>query len=147
MDLTVRRLLPRVFFVVVVALQVYFIARGTSDPHKHFAWRPFNESDTWSADVDRITRDGRRIPIEEPWAGYVWGELVRQRGLGVPRGWRHASSGAKSTRAFLQEALDWVATHTPEDRETLYYEAQFHFTRNRRGPYTVVLRSVEREVP
>lgn len=142
-----RRLLPRLFFAVVVVAQVYFVARGTGDPHKHFAWRPFNESDTWSADIVRVTRDGRRVPIEEPWAGYVWGELVRQRGLGVPRGWRHASSGAASTRAFLQEALDWVATHTPNDDETRYLEAEFHFTRNRRGPFTDVLRSVEREVP
>ncbi|MCB9600486.1 MAG: hypothetical protein H6721_27560 [Sandaracinus sp.] len=142
-----RRLLPRLFFAVVVVAQVYFVARGTGDPHKHFAWRPFNESDTWSADIVRVTRDGRRVPIEEPWAGYVWGELVRQRGLGVPRGWRHASSGAASTRAFLQEALDWVATHTPNDDETRYLEAEFQFTRNRRGPFTDVLRSVEREVP
>ncbi|MCA9616214.1 MAG: hypothetical protein KC586_25840, partial [Myxococcales bacterium] len=64
-----RRLLPRLFFAVVVVAQVYFVARGTGDPHKHFAWRPFNESDTWSADIVRVTRDGRRVPIEEPWAG------------------------------------------------------------------------------
>ncbi len=140
-------MLARLAFLLVVALQLYFLARGTDDPHKHFAWRPFNESDTWSADVVRVTRDGRRVPIEEPWSGYVWSELVRQRGLGVPRGWRHASSGAASTRAFLQEALDWVATHTPDDHETHYLEAEFHYTRNRRGPYSVMLRSVEREDP
>ena len=65
--------LPRLLFVAVVVLQLYFIHRGYDDPHKHFAFQPFNESDKWKAKIVRVTADGRRISVRKPWFGYPEG--------------------------------------------------------------------------
>jgi len=64
--------------------------------------------------------------------------------LQSPERRRHATGSIDSTLAYLDEALDWVATHTPADHETRYLEADVTYYRNTRGPEHVVLRSVER---
>ena len=46
---------------------------------------------------------------------------------------------------FLDEALDWVADHTPDDTETAYLEATVTAYHNTRGPETHVLRSHRRD--
>ena len=135
---------PRVFFVLAVLAQLYFIRRGYSDPHKHFAFQPFNESDTVQADISRVTVDGRRIPVTEPWFGYRWRTLVRERGLGHVHQMMHAGSGARSAIASLQVAIDWVADHTPLDHETHYYHARVTYYHNTRGPFIVELESKRR---
>lgn len=67
----------RGFVAAVLLGQAALLVRGYSDPHKLFAFQPFNESSTWRADVVRVTVDGRRIPIEHEWpGGYRWDELV-----------------------------------------------------------------------
>ena len=139
-----RGILTRLCFVSVVSAQVYFIQRAPSDPHKHFAFRPFAESDTFRAQIVRVTADGRRIPVLRPWYGYRWDELVRDRGLAHPEHFAHASSGARSVIAFLTEALDWVADRTPRDTETAYYSARVVYFHNRRGPFEVTLESHKR---
>jgi hypothetical protein len=63
-------LLPRLVFSIAVALQLYFIVRGYSDPHKHFAFQPFNDFDVWRASIVRVTYRGARIEVEQPWSGY-----------------------------------------------------------------------------
>lgn len=135
------------FIVTVLAVQVGFALNGYRDPHKFFAFQPFNESSTWRADIVRVTRDGERLPIDGGWAGYTWNELVGTNALTGPSRLRHASMGVGATIDFLDDALDWIATHTPADRETLYLEATVTSFRNTRGPTITVLRSVERSVP
>ena len=75
----------------------------------------FPESSTWRADVMRVTADGRRVPVEVPWSGYRWDELVRDRGLRYPAVRHHADAGLDNQLAFLGAALDWVAANTPRD--------------------------------
>ena len=141
-----RARLVRGFVAVVLVGHALLIVRGYADPHKFFAFQPFNESSTWRADIVRVTADGRRIPIEEPWpGGYEWDELVRWRVLERPGTMRHAYSGLGTALDFLDDALDWVADHTPDDDETLYLEASVTGYRNTRGPETRVLRSAVRE--
>lgn len=136
----------RSFVAVVLVGQVFLVVRGYVDPHKFFAFQPFNESSTWRADIVRVTADGRRVPIEEPWpGGYDWDELVRWEVLERPARMRHAYSGLGTSLDFLDDALDWVADHTPEDTETLYLEATTEAYRNTRGPEIRVLRSDIRE--
>src|SRR4051794_16955486 len=65
-----------VVVVLVVALQLGFIVRGYWSDHKPFAFQMFPEASTWRADVVRVTTDGRRVPVEVPWAGYRWDDLV-----------------------------------------------------------------------
>lgn len=141
-----RARLVRGFVAVVLVGHALLLVRGYDDPHKFFAYQPFNESSTWRADIVRITADGRRVPIEEPWpGGYEWDELIGWRVLERPGVMRHAYSGVGASLDFLDDALDWVADHTPEDAETLYLEATTEAYRNTRGPEVRVLRSDVRE--
>jgi hypothetical protein len=142
-----RRGIVTAFVVAVLAVQVGFAVNGYRDPHKFFAFQPFNESSTWRADIVRVTSSGERLPVDGGWAGYTWNELVDMSALQSPSGTRHAYMGVGATVDFLDEALDWIATHTPDDRETRYLEATVTTFENTRGPTVTVLRSVERDVP
>jgi hypothetical protein len=131
--------------VVVVVLQLGFVARGYFSDHKEFAFQMFPESSTWRADVVRVTTDGRRVPIELPWWGYRWDELVQARGLSYPGVRHHADAGLANQLAFLEAALDWVASNTPRDGETRYLEARVTSWHNADPPRVEVLRSHVRE--
>ncbi len=132
--------------VAVVGLQLGFVARGYWADHKEFAFQMFPESSTWSAEVVRVTTDGQRIPIERPWAGYRWPELVQDRGLSYPWTRHHADAGLDNQLAFLDAALDWVAENTPRDGDTRYLEATVTAWHNDDPPQVEVMRSGEREV-
>jgi hypothetical protein len=135
----------RVVVVTVVVLQLGLVARGYWADHKQFAFQMFPESSTWRADVVRVTTDGRRIPVEHPWSGYRWKELVRDRGLSYPSVRHHADAGLANQLAFLDAALDWVADNTPRDGETRYLEARVTSWHNADPPRFEVLRSHVRE--
>ena len=131
--------------VAVVALQLGFAARGYWADHKEFAFQMFPESSTWSAEIVRVTADGRRVPIEQPWFGYRWEELVQDRGLSYPGVRHHADAGLENQLAFLDSALDWVAENTPNDHETRYFEARVTSWHNDDPSQAEVMRSIERE--
>jgi hypothetical protein len=131
----------RLLVLTVVVLQLAFVARGYLADHKEFAFQMFPESSTWRADVVRVTSDGRRVPIEVPWSGYRWDELVQDRGLGYPSVRHHADAGLDNQLAFLDAALDWVAHHTPRDDETRYLEATVTSWHNDDPARVEVLRS------
>jgi hypothetical protein len=135
----------RVVVVAVVAAQVAFVAAGYWSDHKPFAFQMFPESSTWRADVVRVTADGRRVPVERSWAGYRWDELVPDRGLAYPAIRHHADAGLANQLAFLEAALDWVASNTPRDRQTRYLEATVTAWHNADRPRATVLRSRVRE--
>ena len=125
----------------VVVAQLFFVVRGYHSAHKEFAYQMFSESSDWRADVVRVTRDGRRVPVEQPWSGYSWGALVRTRGLYDPTVRHHADAGVDNQLAFLDAALDYVARHTPNDTDTAYLEADVTYWKNAHPPRHVVLRS------
>ena len=131
----------RVVVLSVVALQVALAVRGYSTAHKPFAFQMFPESSTWKADVVRVTSDGRRVPIEQPWDGYRWDALAPDLGLAYPAVRHHADAGLANQLAFLQSALDWVAAHTPRDHRTRYLEARVTAWHNADPPRVSVLRS------
>ena len=130
----------------VVVLQLGFIARGYSADHKEFAFQMFPESSTWRADVERVTADGRRIPVEIPWSGYRWDGLVTERGLSYPSLRHHADAGLDNQLAFLRAALDWVAGNTPRDHTTRYLEARVTAWHNDDPPRVELFRSRMRAV-
>ena len=136
----------RVVVVVVVVTQATFVVRAYHAAHKEFGFQMFPESSTWQADIVRVTDDGRRIPIADPWDGYQWSQMVRSRGLSRPGVRHHADAGLDNQVAFLDAALDYVADHTPQDRETRYLEAVVTTWHNTEEPQTVVLRSHDRDV-
>ena len=131
--------------VAVVLLQIGLIARGYWADHKEFAFQMFPESSTWRADVVRVTAGGHRVPVELPWSGYRWDELVQDRGLSYPAVRHHADAGLDNQLAFLDAALEWVAANTPRDRGTRYLEARVTAWHNDDPPRTEVLRSQVRE--
>jgi hypothetical protein len=141
-----RAVARRCIVAAVVVTQLAFVVRGYVADHKEFAFQMFPESSTWRADIVRVTVDGRRIPISEPWAGYRWSELAPVRGLAFPGRRRHADAGLDNQLAFLDAALDYVARNTPRDTETRYLEAVVTAWHNTDDPETIVLRSVERDV-
>jgi hypothetical protein len=141
----VRVVARRVVVVAVVVLQLGFVARGYWSDHKEFAFQMFPESSTWRASVVRVTADGRRVPIERPWSGYRWDELVQSRGLRYPSVRHHADAGLANQLAFLGAALDWVASNTPRDLETRYLEARVTSWHNADPPRVEVLQSRVRE--
>lgn len=135
----------RAAVVLVVGLQAAFLVRAAAgSDHKELAFRMFPEASTWQAEIVRVTADGRRVPVEEPWAGYSWPELVPGLGLSHPGHRHHATAGVANQLAFLRSALDWVAGHTPDDLETRYLEARVTWWRNGRGPVSETFRSPER---
>jgi hypothetical protein len=135
-----------VVVVAVVAVQLGLIARGYWSDHKQFAFQMFPEASTWRAEVVRVTTEGQRVPIEQPWSGYRWDELVQDRGLRYPWIRHHADAGLDNQLAFLDAALDWVAENTPRDSETRYLEATVTSWHNDDAPEVEVMRSSEREV-
>jgi hypothetical protein len=134
-----------VVVVAVVLGQLAFVAQGYWSDHKEFAFQMFPESSTWRASVVRVTADGRHVPIERPWAGYRWDELVRDRGLSYPAVRQHADAGLDNQLAFLGAALDWVAAHTPRDHETRYLEATVTAWHDADPPRVSVFRSPVRD--
>jgi hypothetical protein len=142
-----RRWARWIVVVAVVVAQAVFVVRAYWAPHKEFGFQMFPESSTWQADVVRVTADGRRVPVSEPWDGYRWAVLVPNRGLASPELRRHADAGLDNQLAYLDAALDYVATHTPADRETRYLEATVTAWYDDDPPHTVVLRSADRDVP
>lgn len=142
-----RRWARRVVVASFVLLQLFFVVRAYDSPHREFGYQMFPEASTWRADIVRVTADGRRIPVQEPWSGYEWSTLVRGRGLTAPWIEHHADSGLERQLTFLAAALDWIATNTPDDHETRYLEATVESSRNLRPPIVDTIRSVEREVP
>jgi len=142
-----RRRAVGAFIVAVLAVQIGFAVNGYREPHKFFAFQPFNESSTYEADIVRVTWEGERVPVDVDWAGYDWNELVHMAALRNPSRLRHAYMGVGATVDFLDQALDWVATHTPRDTDTRYLEATVTTFNNTRGPSVTVLRSVERGAP
>ena len=141
----VRTVARRVVVVGVVAVQLALVARGYWADHKEFAFQMFPESSTWRAEIVRVTSDGRRVPIERPWAGYRWDELVTDRGLRYPSVRHHADAGLDNQLAFLDSAIHWVAEHTPRDGETRYLEAEITSWHNDEPPERDVIRSAERQ--
>jgi hypothetical protein len=136
----------RVVVVGVVVVQLVFVARGYWSDHKQFAFQMFPESSTWRATVVRVTADGHRVPIERPWSGYRWDDLVRDRGLSYPSIRGHADSGLDNQLSFFRAALDWVASNTPRDHQTRYLEATVTAWHNADAPRVEVVRSHAREV-
>jgi hypothetical protein len=135
----------RVIVLAVVLLQLGFIARGYWADHKEFAFQMFPESSTWRASLFRVTADGERVPIDRPWFGYRWEDMVRDRGLSYPTYRHHADAGLDNQLAFLRAALDWVAANTPRDHESRYLEARVTSWHNDDPPRVEWFRSRARE--
>ncbi len=129
----------------MVIVQIFATLHAYDAAQKVFGWQMFNASDDWQAEIVRVTADGHKVDVREPWpGGYEWSALVSGRGLDYPFVRRHASAGLESTFDFLQNALDWAAANTPADTETVRLEAHVIYWENGRGPSRRVFTSAPR---
>jgi len=142
-----RRWGRRIVFVGLVLLSLAMVVRAYWAPHMEFGYHMFPEASDWQAEIVRVTDDGTRIPIDEQWYGYRWSDLVRSRGMTFPERRHHADAGLDNQLEFLDEALDWVAANTPDDPETVRYEADVTVWPNMGEAEHLTLVSVERELP
>jgi hypothetical protein len=141
-DRRARVVARRAVVVAVVLLQLALVVRAYWSDHDQFGFQMFPESSTWQAEIVRVTADGTRVPVDQPWpGGYRWEALVTEGGLRHPAGRHHADAGIDNQLAFLAAALDWVAANTPDDTETDHLEAEVTYWRNVDGPVRLVLRS------
>jgi hypothetical protein len=129
-------------WIVVSLAAIVAGYRGTSPV---LAWQMFPEASRWQASIVRVTADGHRIDVREPWpGGYRWAELVDEPRLRDPFSEHDASYGIAATLDLFRQALDWVAAHTPRDDETVWLEATVTYRHNADPPLTVVLTSTPR---
>ncbi len=117
-------------------------------PDRVFGFRMFNESSKVKFELSRRVRRGRRerlVPLRDgAWrartaAGerreFQWQTSVRYPALSAPSRFVHATYGLDAQLFRLQAALDYVASHTPEDAETLAFVADVDTIKNGRpGP-------------
>lgn len=141
-----RRWARRIIFVGLIVLQLAMVVRAYRAPHMEFGYQMFPEASEWSAEIVRVTDDGRRVPIESPWFGYEWNALVGGRGLTSPWRRHHADAGADNQLEFLTEALGWLASNTPRDDETVRLEANVTVWHNMGDPQHLTI-AVDRELP
>ncbi len=135
----------RVIIVSVVVSQAVAVAAAYDRPHKVFGWQMFDASSDWQAEIFRVTADGQRHDVREPWpGGYVWADLVATNGLDVAFVRSHAGHGLDTTLNLFQHALDWVAENTPDDGETIRLEAVVSYWDNGRPPEQVLFTSLGR---
>lgn len=140
-----RRRVAKLVLVFALALHAALLVRGEFDPHKLFGFRPFNESDTWQAEIVRVHVDGSRHPVDDGTWEYDWNELIGVARLQNVTRLRHAVSGGPGNVDFLDRALDWAVDNIPKDDDTVALEAKVTVFRNTRGPELTFLRA-EREL-
>jgi hypothetical protein len=136
-----QRLAATVIFVGALLVHGLLLVRGGDDPHKLFGFRPFNESDTWQAEIVRIHADGSRHALDDGTWEYDWDELVGVPKLQALGGFRHAAAGAPASIDFLERAMDWVLDNIPDDPDTVALEATVSVIHNGGPTEQVVLRS------
>ena len=137
----------RLIVVLFVGMSLAGVIAGYSGS-RVMAWQMFPEASRWEADIVRITPSDERVAISEPWpGGYEWSAMVTESGLSQPGVESHAAYGIDVTLAALQHALDWVATDTPQDTDTVQLEAIVRYRRNGGDFETITLRSIVRAVP
>jgi hypothetical protein len=142
---TIRRVGAAVTLIAAVVLHASLIINGGSDPHKRFGFRPFAESDTWQAEIVRVTSSGERLAIDDGTWPYEWNDLIGAVELRSPWRIRHANGGARTTVDLLDRALDWLVENTPDDPMTVRYEARVTVVHNAGPPYEIELIGAERE--
>ena len=134
-------------FAGLVLVSLAMVVRAYSAPHMEFGYQMFPESSEWQAEIVRVTADGERLSIDEPWFGYEWRDLVRGRSLTFPSRRHHADAGVANQLEFLAEARDWVAANTPDDPETVHYQAAVTVWPNLGEPEYLTITSQERDLP
>jgi hypothetical protein len=155
-----RRALRATFALSFLGLQLALVSTADLRADRIFGFRMFNESSSLSFELFRKVRRGRGerlIPIRDgAWRArstsgesheFHWTDRVRYSALAEPSRLRHATYGLEAQLFRLQRALDDVATHTPDDAETIQFVAVADTLKNGRDAGRVRLSSSPRALP
>lgn len=142
-----------VFAALWIAAQVALVGTAGGRPDHIFGFRMFPEASTLEIHLWRETAGGSvRAPRGE-WSArdeagqlrhFAWRDRVRDPILASVDVRVFASYGVDTQLARLGHALDDVADHVPEDRQTRRLRAEVVVRRNGGEPTTVTLESHER---
>lgn len=134
-----------VFIVAFVSLQLGLIVTADFRPDRVFGFRMFNESSSVKFDLYRkVRRRGaeRVVPIVDgAWEArtasgerrtFHWGDRVRYGALLRTGEFVHATYGLDAQLFRLQLALEDVAAHIEDDRETVALLARVETLKNGR---------------
>jgi hypothetical protein len=141
-----------VFFFGYLALQALILVHAERSPDFVFGFQMFNASSEMKIDLFRqVRRKGRvrLVPVENgTWQAkdaqgalheFHWQDRVHDGVLGTLGAYIHASYGLEAQLYRLQFALRDVATHTPDDHETLALVAVVDTIKNGHEPRQVRL--------
>jgi hypothetical protein len=133
------------FAAAFFGVQTTLIATAGSRPDRVFGFQMFNESSALKFELFRkIEREGREHWVHAPdgvWEArssngdsiqFRWTDRVRYSALTQPGVFRHASYGLDAQLFRLERALEDVASHIPEDSETLALSARVDWIKNGR---------------
>ena len=122
-----RKLRILAFAAAYALVQVALITCAHFREDKAFGFQMFAESSRFTARLYRELRDGRIVAaaagawtVSAPGGRTVmcaWDDHVRDFRLGRLEGWRRAKTGLAVTLRYLERALEYVGSMTPEDRE------------------------------
>ena len=142
-----------VFAALWIAAQLALVGSAGGRPDHIFGFRMFPEASTLEIHLWRETSAGAvRAPRGE-WSArdeagqlrhFAWRDRVRDPILASIDMRVFASYGVDAQLARLGHALDDVADHVPEDRETRRLRAEVVVRRNGGEPTTVTLESHDR---
>jgi hypothetical protein len=133
-----------------VAGQAALVLTAARRPDRIFGFRMFPEASTMQVHLARVTSRGEEPAPGGEWSArdaagqlrhFSWHDRVRDPVLGTLDARVFASYGADTQLAHLGWALDDVASHEPEDAETLRFVAHVTVWRNGREPTTTTLES------
>ena len=148
------------FSFVFVAVQAALVLTAGDRPENAFGFRMFSESSTISYSLARevkrspLAGDVVVVPVADgEWSAkdsqgvlrhVSWRDRVKRPELCVFDATFHASYSARAQLTRLGAALDDVATHTPDDQETVRLLMDVTIRHNGREPEVIHLTSVRR---
>jgi hypothetical protein len=147
------------FAATYLTLQAVLIVTSARRPDRAFGFQMFNESSTVQfallREVESPSGHGTLLvhASDGEWKArgldgslrrFAWRDRVKIPALSAFDVTLEAGYGASAQLARMQEALDDVAEHTPNDAETRRLLADVIVKRNGRDPWTVRLASAPR---
>lgn len=147
------------FAVLFVLAQAVLVLTADGRADAAFGFRMFSESSTISYSLSREIRPNPAaavvvLPVDDgEWSAkdsqgvlrhVSWRDRVKRPELCVFDATFHASYSARAQLARLSAALDDVASHIPDDRETVRLLLDVTIRHNGREPETIHLASARR---
>ncbi len=141
------------FCTCYLLVQLSLITRAHFSDDKRFGFWMFAETTLFSAELYRITVDGKKVKTKNGiWRvnedgkrlTYSWDRMVRDYRLNSLEREKRAKGSISLTLKFFDAALDYVADRIPDDHETRQLVLTVTYHKVGREKQTVTLESKKR---